>query len=535
MNKTLLCTVFLPLVLNAQDDYKSRVGINTTTPQATLDISKVEVSPTMPADKAQGVLFPRLTTSERLTFSPSTKKGTLIYNKDKNCIEMYRGLIGGVHEWACINDASVFTNPYAPTTATLGTVQDIKLVVFKHNGKDYLVQGSNLQETGIAAGAEIIVNIPYSGASPANGAYTAYEQTLALKDGNGYMRNFKLSYPAGNFTGATGTIQAKLKNVSGATYYPALDPEDGIYRNAISNADAYTISLNGSSTTTLKVQTITGVLDRCYGKTTFECVGYGENEKEHEFIYVPIKGPDGRVWFSNNLGAEYAKVGSPWFTPAYQAGALDYTNTTSATPLSNPTANQIKKDWRAYGSLFQWQRNPDGHELINWSNTTSGTPKYGTTTTLSNSWTNPNTNVFIIGNYVSDHYSWVNSSLNSSGPHNLWQSSGADKTNPCPAGYHVPTHDEQIALHNAITGQSLGNSDSSSSAMWNEQVLCLPASGMRGPITGLGGQSSHGWLWSSEQYRSYDLWRLWFNSADSNAGYYYYNRAHGHVVRCIKD
>ncbi|MRM83847.1 FISUMP domain-containing protein [Riemerella anatipestifer] len=534
MNKTLLCTVFLPLVLNAQDDYKGRVGINTTTPQATLDISKVEVSPTMPADKAQGVLFPKLTTAERLTFSPNTKKGTLIYNKDKNCIEMYRGLIGGVHEWACINDASVFANPYAPATATLGTVQDIKLVVFKHNGKDYLVQGSNLQETGIAAGAEITVNIPYSGASPANGAYTAYEQTLALKDGSGYMRNFKLSYPAGNFTGAAGTISAKLKNVSGATYYPALDPEDGIYRNAISSANAYTISLNGSSTTTLKVKTITGIPDRCFDKTTSECVGYGENVKEHNFVYLPITGPDGRVWLNNNLGADYARVGSEWFDPARQAGALDYTNTTTAMPLSSPTANQIKKDWRAYGSLFQWQRNPDGHELINWSGSSSGTPKYTITTpTLSSSWTNPGHSNFITGGN-SSYASWVTNTLNLDVANkNLWQVNGSN--NPCPVGYHVPTHDEQIALHNAITGQTLGNSSSSSSAMWNEQKLRLPASGYRYANDGsLSNQSSLGYLWSSEQDNSYYSWRLWFGSSGSYASSYS-SRADGFSVRCLKD
>ncbi|MDY3318934.1 FISUMP domain-containing protein [Riemerella anatipestifer] len=534
MNKTLLCTVFLPLVLNAQDDYKGRVGINTTTPQATLDISKVEVSPTMPADKAQGVLFPKLTTEERLTFSPNTKKGTLIYNKDKNCIEMYRGFINNEHEWACINDASVFANPYAPTTATLGTVQDVKLVVFKYNSKDYLVQGSNIMETGIAAGAEITVNIPYSDALPIDGAYTAYEQTLALKDGSGYMRNFKLSYPAGHFTGSSGTIQAKLKNVSGATYYPALDPEDGIYRNAISSADAYTISLNGGSTTTLKVQTITGVPDRCYDKTTLDCVGYGANEKEHNFVYLPITGPDGRVWFSNNLGADYAKVGSPWFDPTYQAGALNYINTTSAVPLSNPTADQIKKDWRAYGSLFQWQRNPDGHELINWYSSGSGVPKYNIrTTTLSSSWTNPGHNNFIVGN-VSSNFSWVTNTLNiDTANKNLWQS--GQSNNPCPAGYHVPTNDEQIALHNAITGQNLGNSFSSSSAMWNEQVLRLPASGIRfanNAIIFLGGFYNR--LWSSEPSNSYSSRNLWFNEGNSYAGGSF-SRANGFSVRCLKD
>ncbi|MRM84037.1 hypothetical protein D1003_09475 [Riemerella anatipestifer] len=449
---------------------------------------------------------------------------------------MYKGLINGVHEWICTNTnaGSEVSNPSAPATATLGTVQDVKLVVFKHNGKDYLVQGSNLKETGIANEEEITVNIPYSGALPTDGAYTAYEQTLALKNGSGYMQDFKLYYPAGNFTGTSGTIPAKLKNVSGATYYPALDPEDGIYRNAISNANFYTISLNGSSTTTLKVQTITGVPDRCFDKTTLDCVGYGANEKEHEFIYVPIKGPDGRVWFSNNLGADYARVGSPWFTPTYQAGALDYTDTSSAVLLSNPTADQIKKDWRAYGSLFQWQRNPDGHELINWSNTnTTSASKYTSTNVLSNSWTTPGHNNFIVNN--SDSGAWVTDTLNSEATNkNLWKS--GQSNNPCPMGYHVSTHAEQVALHNVILTYDAGNDYVNSNKMWNEQVLRLPASGFRDTIHGMFyTHSDYGLLWSSDQYNSYYSMYLWFHSYDSSAGGGNYRRAFGISVRCIKD
>ncbi|MDR7715839.1 FISUMP domain-containing protein, partial [Riemerella anatipestifer] len=120
-----------------------------------------------------------------------------------------------------------------------------------------------------------------------------------------------------------------------------------------------------------------------------------------------------------------------------------------------------------------------------------------------------------------------------SGPHNLWQVNGSN--NPCPSGYHVPTHSEQKALHNAILGYNAGTSSIGSNKMWNEQVLRLPASGNReASNTVFSNRSSSGFLWSSEQYDSNYTWSLWFNSGSSYAGYRSF-RAYGFSVRCIKD
>ncbi|MFL1604986.1 FISUMP domain-containing protein, partial [Riemerella anatipestifer] len=120
-----------------------------------------------------------------------------------------------------------------------------------------------------------------------------------------------------------------------------------------------------------------------------------------------------------------------------------------------------------------------------------------------------------------------------SGPHNLWQVNGSN--NPCPSGYHVPTHAEQKALHNAILGYNPGTSFTGSNKMWNEQVFRLPASGLREASNAVfSNRSSGGWLWSSEQYDSNYTWSLWFNNGSSSAGNYN-NRASGISVRCLKD
>ncbi|MHA3047449.1 hypothetical protein JSO59_008850 [Riemerella anatipestifer] len=263
----------------------------------------------------------------------------------------------------------------------------------------------------------------------------------------------------------------------------------------------------GTLTYTLKIVGISGILDRCFGKTTKQCVGYGADEKEHEFIYLPIQGPDGKIWLNNNLGAEYANVNSTHFNPAQQATG--------------------KNDWKSYGSLFQWQRNPDGHELINWSSSTSAAPKHAGTSSISHSWTNPNTNLFIPYTDTSS-YSWVIDSGN--GPYDLWQSGKSN--NPCPLGYHVPTHQEQMDLHDAIVGINLGENPSDSNKIWQETSLHLTASGNR-YYNSFTDPSFSGYFWSSDRNEDY-AWSLWFNSVNSYAANGN-NRSEALNIRCIKD
>lgn len=97
MKKTL---TILGMLLSLAVSYaqEGRVGINTETPQATLDIV---ASKTAATTSAQGVIFPRFATEERAKFI-NVAEGTMIYNITKKCLELFKGLdSGGDNGWHC--------------------------------------------------------------------------------------------------------------------------------------------------------------------------------------------------------------------------------------------------------------------------------------------------------------------------------------------------------------------------------------------------------------------------------------------------
>ncbi|MFL1605157.1 hypothetical protein PG295_12640, partial [Riemerella anatipestifer] len=90
----------------------------------------------------------------------------------------------------------------------------------------------------------------------------------------------KLTIPQGNFM-AKGSLDATI--VVGGT--------DSQYKvRLLQPGEEYEIAtipytLNGQQYSVV-LKGIGGIPDRCFGKTTFDCVGYGSTtEKEHQFIY----------------------------------------------------------------------------------------------------------------------------------------------------------------------------------------------------------------------------------------------------------
>ena len=188
-----------------------------------------------------------------------------------------------------------------------------------------------------------------------------------------------------------------------------------------------------------------------------------------------VTSPTGKVWMDRNLGASRVATSST--------------------------------DTEAYGDLYQWGRDTDGHEKRT-SQTTS---------TLSNSDT-PGHGKFIT--VSSGNYDWRSPQNN-----NLWQ--GVNGTNnPCPEGFRVPTSAEWTAERASWSSQNSAGAFAS--------PLKLPVAGYRyyGSYGSLNYVGSSGLYWSVTVNGSYAQY-LDFYSGSAGTGDL--NRAYGFSVRCLKD
>ena len=247
------------------------------------------------------------------------------------------------------------------------------------------------------------------------------------------------------------------------------------------------------------------ILDRKFYKKTNE-------EFEHRFVYLPVKNTTtGKTWLNNNLGAEYANINNPRnnYNPSQQA--------------------KTSNDYLAYGSLFQWGRAADGHELITWFENKRGRTKYALTERRAD---HPRTPAFII---VSDYPNdWRENTRDELWPlYSFWESESS-QNNVCPVGYRLPlnpnyANDSANEFYQEIQTWTQENGVGALNS-----VLKLSLAGNRQGSTGwLDKSSTYGFYWTGSRYDFYAL-DMFLTPANVFPNYHD-DRANGFSVRCIKD
>lgn len=316
--------------------------------------------------------------------------------------------------------ASVYDNDYLPYTAPTGPASTA--VINAGGGTDLLVdiQGIINNTTGVT------VYIPAT-VTGSGGNVAAWSSTITIPANlteDNTSRQMQLSWAAQTLTTANTSIVATIKGIAGNLNAKKLDINAGIGNNHLGlllGAFQYPYNQAGALTT-YELRDIPGIPDRMFGQID------NADKFQHNFLYLPVQAEDGKIWLNNNLGANYANVDHSAFNLTKQA--------TSSTDIN------------AMGSLLQWGRKADGHELVIRDLSISSDPsfKYGSATGQVATWSPTNPYRIFSTNGVPEEWS----SLTTPPPANRWLPSSSN--NPCPQGFKVPIGAEWQALITAVGG-----------------------------------------------------------------------------------
>lgn len=337
---------------------------------------------------------------------------------------------------------------------------------------------------------QLTVNIPYTSGVGTYGAYTGiYTLNNAGTAEGGDANSFRLTYPSGTFS-ASGSITATIE-VDGDGSFNAEKQLFGIQKTIA----ALDFQVNGNSKGNVNLDIIGGILDRNYA------------DANHKFIYLPVVAADGKTWLNNNLGANYSNMNHAQFNPNQQA--------------------TVFTDHHAYGSLYQWGRYSDGHEFINYTNSTTGTAVTATTSSSHSTTITPNNSTLYLGDDspATQDDNWVDFGASPNAIEDgLWQG-GSGPNNPCPQGYRLPTETEMSTL---ISAESITNHTTAASSS-----LAFSAAGGRNNTNGVVfNEGSFGYYWSSSVSGSLSGRRYMSSSGTSISNQ---ARSVGYSVRCLKD
>ncbi|MFU2095096.1 hypothetical protein ACLQ88_10935, partial [Ornithobacterium rhinotracheale] len=235
------------------------------------------------------------------------EEGSLIYNTTTKQVEVYNGT-----GWNTVSGVAT-TNPGGGVTppgggvqppsagsgqqgggsghATIAPSQQVYVPSLQYGNSEYQGYIDNTTH-------KITIKIPYT-----NGNNIAYEQvdytvsTNADAGQDGDVNQLTLYIPSGRFNSGGGVITGEII-VSGT------DQSFKVKKQTLTNGGtemgkaliaSIPIKL-GDVYHTVNVEAISGIPDKKFGVET-------NGKLEHQFVYIPITGPDGRTWLNNNLGA----------------------------------------------------------------------------------------------------------------------------------------------------------------------------------------------------------------------------------------
>lgn len=367
---------------------------------------------------SKGMLIPRMTTAERdAIVSPAV--GLVIYNTTSDCLEIFRST-----GWWNICDLE-------------GVPTDVTAIA----SPNPVCPGNTLTLTGSASGAtswswtgpNSFTSSDQSPTIPGITSAVAGVYTLTASNVIGpaapvHTSSVTIGCPPGNAGPITGTTVVTLGQ-TGVAYSIA----------AVNLATGYTWHYTGTGFTIITGSNTTSITADFSGSAT------------GGILTVTPTNSDGNGGTSPNFTISIA-IATCGVTYTYNTVvAAEYTWLDR-----NLGASQVataSDDYMSYGALYQWGRQSDGHQCIDWISGTDGTPQYSSTTTQCTSGTCPD------ALFVSESDNW--NTLSQADYTILWNGSPKGINDPCPDGYRVPTDTELSTLSATFDTQNQSGAFSS--------------------------------------------------------------------------
>ena len=317
----------------------------------------------------------------------------------------------------------------------------------------------------------LVYNVPTGSATYS----TSQSGTMTDKDGTTF--DAKLVVDPTTVSG-TGYLNGYVVSEDGATHKISCEALKGNYYGFSLGTIDYTA--RGADAKTLEIRASAYVISDDGGE-----------------IVPPIVGPDGSCWLKHNLGAHYITVGNPYFNPDADAGVDDI---------------------HAYGNLWQWGRNSDGHQLINHLDAYTATAVNPATTAAKSDL--PASSVFITGD---DDWRVNSNDL-------LWLKSDTGNQ-VCPSGWRVATDEEWFAINGGNDSNGINGSFAPPA------FLHLSRAGKRvgqdGTVTSQGGVTDY-WT-STVRNGQANAMRFWGYTGKNDSTFQSSVKTNGRPIRCRFD